>query len=89
MELVLSPNVIKTGHPCHQMGHVINPQPEDIETLKRALQLATTGTYRTADDVAKKLIDENRARVEELLADEFMRIRINALCLKNWRPSHH
>ena len=66
----------------------MNPRPEDIETLKRALQLAATGSYRTADDVAKKLIDEKRARVEELLADEFMRVRINALCLKNWRPSH-
>ncbi len=87
MELVLSPNVIKTGHPCHQMGHVMNPRPEDIETLKRALQSATTGTYRTADDVAKKLIDENRARVEECCGEscEFA----SSLCLIDWRPSHH
>ena len=58
---------------------------EDNETLKRALHLAGTGRYRAATDVAKKLIDEKRPRVKELLADEFMWDRVEALCLET-RP---
>ena len=38
----------------------MKPRFEDNETLKRALYLAGSGAYRTANDVVQKLLEEKR-----------------------------